>query len=166
MILYNSSARPQEVFPFAPCAMPDDTLVSTTASAAILTGILSPMDSLNGHSSTVKPGGLKHRRAPTFATGRDIFPKKERSFSSSLEGLKPQLGPKATPETKPTNFPRISKPVELLRHEYDVVVIGSGYGGSVAASRMARARQSVCLLELGREKWRMILPFRQMMDRD
>jgi hypothetical protein len=50
-------------------------------------------------------------------------------------------------------FPRISKPVELLRGTYDVVVIGSGYGGGVAASRMARAGRSVCLLERGREKW-------------
>ncbi|UKZ47827.1 hypothetical protein TrVGV298_002059 [Trichoderma virens] len=54
----------------------------------------------------------------------------------------------------PTNaFPRISKPVELLRHSYDCVVIGSGYGGSVAASRMARAGESVCLLERGEERW-------------
>lgn len=52
-------------------------------------------------------------------------------------------------------FPRISRPVELMRPSYDVVVIGSGYGGGVAASRMARGGQSVCLLELGREKWRM-----------
>ena len=51
-------------------------------------------------------------------------------------------------------FPRISRPVELLRHEYDVVVIGSGYGGGVAASRMARGKQSVCVLELGKERWR------------
>lgn len=50
-------------------------------------------------------------------------------------------------------FPRISRPVELLRTSYDVVVIGSGYGGGVAASRMARGRQSVCLLERGKEKW-------------
>ena len=51
-------------------------------------------------------------------------------------------------------FPRLSRPVELLKHQYDVVVIGSGYGGGVAASRMARGGQSVCLLELGKEKWR------------
>ncbi|GAB1314406.1 Cholesterol oxidase [Madurella fahalii] len=50
-------------------------------------------------------------------------------------------------------FPRLSKPVELLRSSYDVVVIGSGYGGGVAASRMARTGQSVCILERGREKW-------------
>ena len=50
-------------------------------------------------------------------------------------------------------FPRISRPVEILRTSYDVVVIGSGYGGAVAASRMARGGQSVCLLERGKEKW-------------
>ncbi|KAI0779458.1 cholesterol oxidase [Fomes fomentarius] len=50
-------------------------------------------------------------------------------------------------------FPRISRPVELMRNSYDCIVIGSGYGGGVAASRMARAGQSVCLLELGKERW-------------
>lgn len=50
-------------------------------------------------------------------------------------------------------FPRISKPVELLQNSYDCVVIGSGYGGAVAASRMARAGQEVCLLERGQERW-------------
>jgi len=49
---------------------------------------------------------------------------------------------------------RLSQPVsKLRRNSFDVVVIGSGYGGSIAASRMARAipKQSVCLLERGRE---------------
>lgn len=50
-------------------------------------------------------------------------------------------------------FPRISKPVELLRNSYDVVVIGSGYGGGIAASRMARAGQTLCVLERGKERW-------------
>jgi hypothetical protein len=50
-------------------------------------------------------------------------------------------------------FPRISRPVELMRDSYDCIVIGSGYGGSVAASRMARAGESVCLLERGEERW-------------
>ena len=40
-----------------------------------------------------------------------------------------------------------------MRHSYDVVVIGSGYGGGVAASRMARAGQHVCVLERGKERW-------------
>ncbi len=46
---------------------------------------------------------------------------------------------------------RISKPLIKIKEVYDVVVIGSGYGGSIAASRMARAGKSVCLLEKGRE---------------
>ncbi|KAM7209212.1 hypothetical protein V8F20_000550 [Naviculisporaceae sp. PSN 640] len=52
-----------------------------------------------------------------------------------------------------SSYPRLSKPVELLRSTYDVVVIGSGYGGGIAASRMARTGQSVCVLERGKEKW-------------
>ncbi|KAJ5913560.1 CAZyme family AA3 [Penicillium tannophilum] len=39
-----------------------------------------------------------------------------------------------------------------MRSEYDVVVIGSGYGAAVAASRMARAGKSVAVLELGWER--------------
>src|SRR5271154_6218989 len=58
-----------------------------------------------------------------------------------------------TSDPSRARFPRISRPVELIRTSYDVVVIGSGYGGGVAASRMARGRQSVCLLERGKEKW-------------
>ncbi|KAH9904732.1 glucose-methanol-choline oxidoreductase [Xylariomycetidae sp. FL2044] len=56
-------------------------------------------------------------------------------------------------DSRTTRFPRISKPLELMRHSYDCVVIGSGYGGGVAASRMARAGESVCLLERGTERW-------------
>jgi len=41
----------------------------------------------------------------------------------------------------------------MIRHEYDVVVVGSGYGGGVAASRTARAGKSVCILEFGKERW-------------
>jgi len=33
----------------------------------------------------------------------------------------------------------LSRPIEQIRSRYDVVVIGSGYGGSIAASRFARA---------------------------
>ncbi len=46
---------------------------------------------------------------------------------------------------------RLSSPVEELRDHYDVVVVGSGYGGGIAASRLARAGKSVCLLERGKE---------------
>jgi len=46
---------------------------------------------------------------------------------------------------------RLSSAIETLAEHYSIVVIGSGYGGSVAASRLARAGQRVCLLERGKE---------------
>jgi cholesterol oxidase len=46
---------------------------------------------------------------------------------------------------------RIGKSIRELRDAYDVVVIGSGYGGAVSASRLARAGRRVCVLERGRE---------------
>jgi cholesterol oxidase len=46
---------------------------------------------------------------------------------------------------------RLSSPLNELKRAYDVVVIGSGYGGGVAASRLSRAGQSVCVIEKGKE---------------
>jgi cholesterol oxidase len=46
---------------------------------------------------------------------------------------------------------RLSSPVSSIKDHYEVVVIGSGYGGSIAASRMARAGRNVCVLERGKE---------------
>ncbi|MEO5893711.1 MAG: GMC family oxidoreductase N-terminal domain-containing protein [Ferruginibacter sp.] len=46
---------------------------------------------------------------------------------------------------------KLSKSITALRPEYDVVIIGSGYGGSIAASRFSRAGLKVCLLEKGKE---------------
>ncbi|HEY1985143.1 MAG TPA: GMC oxidoreductase [Terracidiphilus sp.] len=48
-------------------------------------------------------------------------------------------------------MPRLSSLIEDLQTHYSVVVIGSGYGGGIAASRMARAGQQVCVLERGLE---------------
>ena len=45
----------------------------------------------------------------------------------------------------------LARPLDEIKDHYDVVVIGSGYGGGVAASRLARMGQRVCLLERGRE---------------
>lgn len=45
----------------------------------------------------------------------------------------------------------ISSSITDIKQYYDVIVIGSGYGGSIAASRMARAGKKVCLLERGKE---------------
>ena len=46
---------------------------------------------------------------------------------------------------------RLSLPIENLKQNYQVVVVGSGYGGAIAASRLARAGRRVCVLERGRE---------------
>jgi cholesterol oxidase len=48
-------------------------------------------------------------------------------------------------------MPRLSLPLEKIKSSYDVVVVGSGYGGGIAASRLARAGRSVCVLERGKE---------------
>jgi cholesterol oxidase len=45
----------------------------------------------------------------------------------------------------------LARSLDLLRLSYDVVVIGSGYGGGVTAARLARAGKRVCVLERGKE---------------
>ena len=47
--------------------------------------------------------------------------------------------------------PGLAHPYYEMKDRYDVVVVGSGYGASIAASRMSRAGYSVCILERGKE---------------
>ena len=46
---------------------------------------------------------------------------------------------------------RLSRDLDQLKPHYDAIVIGSGYGAGVAASRMARMGLAVAVLERGRE---------------
>ncbi len=46
---------------------------------------------------------------------------------------------------------RLSKPITTLKSHYQFLIVGSGYGGSIAASRLSRAGMQVCLLEKGKE---------------
>lgn len=46
---------------------------------------------------------------------------------------------------------RLARSLDQIQARYDVIVVGSGYGGGVAASRLARAGKRVCVLERGRE---------------
>src|SRR5688572_9547152 len=45
---------------------------------------------------------------------------------------------------------RLSSPPGAMKPAYDVVVVGSGYGGGVSASRLSRAGLRVCGIERGR----------------
>ena len=52
---------------------------------------------------------------------------------------------------------RLSTPIDQIKSHYTVVIVGSGYGGGIAASRLARAKAAdnseitVCVLERGKE---------------
>lgn len=46
---------------------------------------------------------------------------------------------------------RLSSPINMIKDHYEIVVVGSGYGGGISASRLARAGRQVCLLERGKE---------------
>ena len=50
-----------------------------------------------------------------------------------------------------TGQKRIARSLDEAKSHYTVLVVGSGYGAGVAASRLARAGQDVCVLERGKE---------------
>jgi len=45
----------------------------------------------------------------------------------------------------------LSRPADQIQDHYSAIVVGSGYGGAIAADRIARAGRDVCILERGKE---------------
>lgn len=117
----------------------------------------------NGHTNghTNEHTNRSHARTPSEITNLDddLFTSATHNKGTANGHSQPaENAPKVHQSTGTSNsaagtYPRISRPVELIRPSYDVVTIGSGYGGAVAASRMARGGKSVCLLERGKERW-------------
>ncbi len=46
---------------------------------------------------------------------------------------------------------RLARSLDQIADAYDVIIVGSGYGGGVSASRLSRAGKRVAVLERGRE---------------
>lgn len=107
------------------------------------------MTSVNG-SSNVSPGNHKK------VNGSNGFSQQNGNSYDTETSSAETLNGDAENKSKhggSRRFPRISLPVEMMRDSYDVVIIGTGYGGGVAASRMSRGKQNVCVLERGKERW-------------
>ena len=47
---------------------------------------------------------------------------------------------------------KLSTEKSALKSHYEAVVVGSGYGAGIAASRLSRMGQKVCVLERGPER--------------
>jgi hypothetical protein len=57
-----------------------------------------------------------------------------------------------SPLQAPPRWSRISSPLAAAARSYDAVVVGSGYGGAIAALRLAALGLRVCILERGHER--------------
>ncbi|KAI1174020.1 glucose-methanol-choline oxidoreductase [Nemania sp. FL0916] len=147
--------------------------VSNTNGSEAVNGLRGRLGDMNGVNGV---NGGPDGRAGTWPINTRPGPSSRGSSSSEVNGdhsgrftadphsavENEAAGPRSRPfahirtwadDPKTASFPRISKSMELMRHSYDCVVIGSGYGGGVAAARMARAGKQVCLLERGKERW-------------
>lgn len=49
------------------------------------------------------------------------------------------------------DFALLSSPLSEIQNHYQAVVVGSGYGAAISASRLARSGVQVCILEKGKE---------------
>lgn len=124
---------------------------TTQSSTNVVDGVNGGSNGRNGANGNRNSRGKNsHQRDTSFQSEKVDT---EATFHEESWSLPPHLGGGDQETKSPRRFPRISLPVEMMRDSYDVVVIGTGYGGGVAASRMARGQQKVCVLERGKERW-------------
>ena len=109
------------------------------------------VDTFYRRLSTPSPLSSPSAPAPA-ATGSDAESDPvSASFSSQQQPPKPSQ--REPPQPPPPSWPRLSKQLDDLNPYYPVLIVGSGYGGGIAACRLAAAGQSVCVLERGKEMW-------------
>ncbi|MEZ0278756.1 MAG: GMC oxidoreductase [Methylibium sp.] len=97
-----------------------------------------------------------HKRKKLFKNGlqgrlEPAFPRRFRGTRDGLAGPFPIPGFCASRLGLCKGMQPLSSPTSLLKPVYDAVIVGSGYGGGIASSRLARAGLRVCVLERGRE---------------
>ncbi|MBI4537966.1 MAG: GMC family oxidoreductase N-terminal domain-containing protein [Gemmatimonadetes bacterium] len=81
--------------------------------------------------------------------GRRAAPRDRGGARRASRPVQPSPRPRRPRPRAPA--PRLSTPLDRIASHYQAVVVGSGYGGGIVASRLARAGVQVCLLERGRE---------------
>ena len=103
------------------------------------------------------------RTAPIFRTGPDYVAQAGKAYEESLKALRRTGVTPAGVEAQERGTGRLSLgPDELRTHrssrpgqpDFDVLIIGSGYGGAVCAARLAAHRKGgvkIAVLERGRE---------------
>jgi hypothetical protein len=122
----------------------------TNGASRALNGKNVSQTSISNGSDTVHSS---HNGASSHEEPSAQLPGSMENEKSYFNGIPHQHESASRGSQEEPQFPRISLPVQMMRNSYDVVVIGTGYGGSVAASRLARGKQSVCVLERGKERW-------------